>query len=147
MLILKGMCPIPPKLEPTANMWRYNDGPVNMWMWEYVLNALLGLCDVSEVWLIVLLLLRTLFRQPPGPFSIHPLSVCTAAHKFYSTGTCWELKQLLYWWIPSYKEEHHSWMGNLPPHSIYYLSKIALQWNVSISEILLSSGLKLVLEN
>jgi len=44
-------------------------------------------CDMCCMWLIVLLLLRTLFRQPPGPFSIHPLSVCTAAHKFYSH--CW----------------------------------------------------------
>ena len=35
-------------------------------------------------WLIVLLLLRTLFLLPPGPLSIYPLSVYAAAHTFYS---------------------------------------------------------------
>lgn len=66
--------------------------------------------DVCWMWLIVLLLLRTLFRLPPGPFSIHPLSVCTAAHKFYSpalepTGS---LNNCFIDEFPSHEEEQHT---------------------------------------
>lgn len=95
-----------------------------MW-WQTCGHVNVGICfectageprvgsDVRWMWLIVLLLLRTLFRLPPGPFSIHPLSVCTAAHKFYSlclepTGS---LNNCFIDEFHSYKAEHHTRLG------------------------------------
>lgn len=57
-------------------------------------------CDMRWMWLIVLLLLRTLFRLPPGPFrSIHCLFVLLLINFTACAETYWEPKQLLYWWI------------------------------------------------
>lgn len=56
--------------------------------------------DACWMWLIVLLLLRTLFRLPPGPFrSIHCLFVLLLMNFTACAETYWEPKQLLYWWI------------------------------------------------
>lgn len=57
-------------------------------------------CDMRWMWLIVLLLLRTLFRLPSGPFrSIHCLFVPLLINFTACAETYWEPKQLLYWWI------------------------------------------------
>lgn len=82
-------------------MWWRSCGHVKVGMcFECAAGELSLGCDMRWMWLIVLLLLRTLFRLPPGPFrSIHCLFVLLLINFTACAETYWEPKQLLYWWI------------------------------------------------